>query len=463
MMDRPPPLTRQFVLFLGPMMLTNVVQSLSGTFSSIYLGQMMGVRALGAATAFFPVMLVLLSLLMGMAAGTSVLVGRAFGAGDNDRIRVIAGTSLAATFAMGLATAVPGVMFAGHIMRALATPHVIVGPATAYARVILASMPLFFLFFLPQSVLRGVGDSKTPMRMVLVSTVVGLVTTPALIRAGVGIISPAISFILGMVLGLCWVARFLIRTGNPLAPTRALAAQLRINRAVFREILHFGLPSSAQMIVMSVAELVLLGLINRFGADATAAYGAVNLLLSYIQFPAFSISITASILAAQSFGAGRFSQLQDVTRIGLVLNLVVTGGLVVLSYLIAPLLLRLFINDPNVVALAAHLLHVVAWSTLLFGMAGVFQGVMRASGTVLMPMALSIAAIAVIEVPLATWLSRTRGLDGIWFAYAATFSAMFLLQGAFYGLVWSERARALSKLPGPQASLKHAGPSAAGV
>ena len=88
---------------------------------------------------------------------------------------------------------------------------------------------------------------------------------------------------------------------------------------------------------------------------------------------------------------------------------------------------------------------------------------MRASGTVLMPMALSIAAIAVIEVPLATWLSRTRGLDGIWFAYAATFSAMFLLQGAFYGLVWSERARALSKLPGPQASLKHAGPSAAGV
>ena len=440
-------LWRRFLRFLGPMMLTSVVQSLSGTIGSIYLGQMIGVRALAAATAFFPVMLVLLSLLMGMAAGTSVLVGRAFGAADAARIRVVAGTSLAVTALMGFATALPGVVFAPWIMRGLGTPSAILVPATAYARVILGSMPLFFIYFLPQSVLRGTGDTKTPMRMVLVSTAVGLVTTPALILSGAGIVSPAISFVAGMLVSLWWVGRFLRRSGNPLAPTRALLARLRVDRSVLGEILHLGLPSSAQMIALSVAELALLGLINRFGADATAAYGAVNLLMSYVQFPAFSISITASVLAAQAFGAGRHDELPAITRTGLALNVLITGGLTVLAILLGAPLLRLFVTDPSVVRTANHLLRVVIWSTVPFGMAGVFQGVMRASGTVLVPVGLSITAIACLEVPMATWLSRTRGLDGIWFALAATFCAMFILQWLFYTLVWSDKGRSPVRKP----------------
>ena len=322
-------------------------------------------------------------------------------------------------------------------MRAGGTPAAILGPATLYARVILGAMPVMFAFFLPQSVLRGTGDTRTPLRMVLVSTVIGLLLRPILIVAGLGVAGPAAAMIVSMAASLVWVGRHLRRTGNPLAPTRALARHLSIDRAVLVEILHLGLPSSAQMVVMSAAELVLLGLINRFGSNATAAYGAVNLLMSYMQFPAFSISITASVLAAQAIGAGRADLLGAVTRVGLGLNVLVTGSLIGLAYLLATPLMALFIVDPAVVALAGHLLRVVAWSTILFGMAGVFSGVMRASGTVLAPMALSIAAIVLVEVPLAQWLSRTRGLDGIWFAYGATFTTMFLLQGGYYALAWS--------------------------
>ena len=206
------------------------------------------------------------------------------------------------------------------------------------------------------------------------------------------------------------------------------------------------------MITMSVAELVLLGLINHFGSDATAAYGAVNLLMSYMQFPAFSISITASVLAAQAIGAGQGSTLGAVTRTALTLNLLITGSLVALAYLLANPLLRLFITDSGVVALAAHLLRVVAWSNVLFGASGVFSGVMRASGTVLMPMTLQVGTILLVEIPLATWLSRTRGLDGIWFAYAATFCTMFALQGAYYTLVWSAR-RPAAAASGPEKPL----------
>ena len=93
------------------------------------------------------------------------------------------------------------------------------------------------------------------------------------------------------------------------------------------------------------------------------------------------------------------------------------------------------------VGLAQSLLHISLWSSVIFGMASVFSGVMRASGTVMAPTAISILAIAAVEVPVAWMLSRHIGTDGIWAAYPAAFIAMFVMQGAYYGLVWRRRAQ----------------------
>jgi Na+-driven multidrug efflux pump len=176
------------------------------------------------------------------------------------------------------------------------------------------------------------------------------------------------------------------------------------------------------MVVMSLAELVLLGLVNGFGSSATAAYGAVNQVMSYVQFPAMSITISVSIFGAQAIGR------------------VLTGGLVALAYLFSRAIMSFFIIDAAVLDLAQGLLHIVLWSSVLFGMATVFAGMMRASGTVLMPLLISIFAIAVIEVPAAVILSRAIGIEGVWAAYPITFTAMFFLQMSYYMLVWRRRA-----------------------
>jgi Na+-driven multidrug efflux pump len=124
----------------------------------------------------------------------------------------------------------------------------------------------------------------------------------------------------------------------------------------------------------------------------------------------------------------------------LVLNLVLTGGLVALIYLFSRSVMGFFITDAAVLDLAQRLLHIVLWSSVMFGMAGVFSGTMRASGTVFAPTALSIFAIAAIEVPSAIILSRAIGIEGIWAAYSITFCAMLFLQMGFYLLIWRKRA-----------------------
>jgi Na+-driven multidrug efflux pump len=162
-------------------------------------------------------------------------------------------------------------------------------------------------------------------------------------------------------------------------------------------------------------------------------------VVNYVQFPALSIAITASILGAQAIGAGEPQRLRAITRTGLKMNLVITGVLVVLGYLFSRHQMALFITSEPVIELAQGLLHIMLWSSLIFGFASVLGGVMRASGTVLVPTAISIFCIVAIEVPSALLLSQHLGLEGVWIAYPITFAAMLLLQGSYYQRFWRRK------------------------
>ncbi len=181
------PLWRAYVAFLMPMMLSNILQSLFGTINGIYLGQMIGVDALAAASIFFPVMFFFISFIIGLGAGSSVLIGQAWGARAVDKAKAIAGTTLALTLLGGCVIAVGGGLFARHLMVALATPANVLDAATDYARIMLITMPATFTFLLATAMMRGVGDTVTPLWALAISTLIGLVITPALIRGWFGL------------------------------------------------------------------------------------------------------------------------------------------------------------------------------------------------------------------------------------------------------------------------------------
>jgi putative MATE family efflux protein len=309
---------------------------------------------------------------------------------------------------------------------------------------VLIALPALFVFLLWTSMLRGVGDTVTPLIALGVATGVRLVLTPLLIKGWLGlppmgVRSGAVANIVSTLVTLTWLAWRLRARHHPLAPDGELLAHLKIDPGLLRLILRIGLPGGVQMIVVSLSEVAVLFLVNRFGSGATAAYGAVNQVMSYVQFPAISISITASILAAQAIGAGRIERLGPITRTGYLMNLCLTGGLITTAYLLSRPLIGLFIKSPQVTEMALTLLHIILWSTIIFGLAGVTAAVMRASGEVLIPTGISVFSIAAIQVPLAWWLSRRMGINGVWVAYPIAFTAMFAMQAAYYRLVWMRK------------------------
>lgn len=162
-------------------------------------------------------------------------------------------------------------------------------------------------------------------------------------------------------------------------------------------------------------------------------------VVNYVQFPALSIAITASILGAQAIGSGMLDRVRAILQTGLALNAAITGSLILLGYALSHWLLGLFITQESVRIQAEQLLHIMLWSLLMFGFQAVVGGIMRASGVVLVPVLISIACIALVQVPAAYALDARYGLQGVWMAFPITYAAMLVLQTAYYKLVWKHK------------------------
>lgn len=438
------PMWQILLVFLVPLMLSNILQSASQTMASIWIGRLISTQALGAISAVFPIVFLLFSFVFGVSSGASVLIGQAFGAGDHHKLKKIAGTVIGAGLYLGIIVAIVGFFGSPAILGWLRTPPDIIAQSDAYARVLFLTMPVFFVYFVYATILRGTGDSTTPFYALIVSAVLAIAVTPLFI-VGVfglpklGVVSAAVAGLIANSAAFAWLLYYLARRDHPLKFDRETLEDMRIDWGILRSVLRIGVPTGIQVMMVSLAEIAVISFVNRFGSSATAAYGAVNQVVGYVQFPAISIGISASIFGAQCIGARREDKLGSVIRSAVGLNYVIGGVIIGLCYVFAWQILGWFITDANTLKIAHQLLMITLWSYLLFGNSAVLSGVMRGSGTVLWPTINGIFAVWGVEVPAAYILMHYVGLDGVWLGYPIAYCVVLALQFGYYQLVWKKK------------------------
>jgi putative MATE family efflux protein len=438
------PMWQILLVFLVPLMLSNVLQSASQTMASIWIGRLISTQALGAISAVFPIIFLLFSFVFGVSSGSSVLIGQAFGAKDFHKVKKVAGTVTGAALYLGIIVAVVGYFGSPTILKWLATPPDILAQSDAYARVAFLTMPVFFVYFVYATILRGTGDSTTPFYALIVSSVLAIAITPLFIIGvfglpKLGVVSAAVSGLIANTAAFAWLLIYLRRKNHPLQFDRETLVDMGIDWKILGGVLRIGLPTALQVMMVSLAEIAVISFVNRFGSSATAAYGAVNQVVGYVQFPAISIGIAASIFGAQCIGARREDKLGSVIRSAVGLNYVVGGIIIAVCYLCAWFILGWFITDHATLVIAHQLLMITLWSYLLFGNSAVLSGLMRGSGSVLWPTINGIFAIWGVEVPVAWILMHRIGLDGVWIGYPAAFCVVLALQFTYYEFVWKRK------------------------
>ncbi|MCR6794001.1 Multidrug export protein MepA [Bacillus paranthracis] len=440
------PIWKSMSMFLVPLLLSNVLQSVGQLFGMVVVGRWLGVNDLAAISAFFPLFFLLVSFVIGIGSGSSILIGQAFGAKNEDRLKAIVGTTLTFTFIIGVVLAIVGSIFVMDIMRLMGTPENIIEISVHYARILFISMPILFLYFAYTTFMRGTGDSKTPFYFLIVSTALNMILLPVLIFGWLGapkldVYGAAYASVISTVITFIVMLVYLKKKNHPLQLDSTVRKYLRMDWGLLKLLLRLGIPASINMILVSLSEIAVIAFVNRYGSDATAAYGVVNQVASYVQMPAVSLGITVSIFAAQSIGANQFDRLQKVVKAGIIMNYVIGGVLISLIYLFSRDILSLFLTSQTTIEIAHSLVMITLWSYLIFGHAQIISATMRASGTVLWPTVIGVVSIWLVEVPVAYYLSyhTSLGIEGIWIGYPAAFIVSLILQYAYYKLSWQKK------------------------
>ncbi|MDO9254510.1 MAG: MATE family efflux transporter [Bacteroidales bacterium] len=400
--------------FAIPMLIGNVFQQLYTVVDSIIVGRYIGKQALAAVGASFPLIFMLISFVVGVAMGTTIIVSQYFGARDMKMVKRSIETMYIFLFFASILVTILGITLSGPIFRLIKLPEDVMPQAITYFNVYLTGTIFFFGFNGISSVLRGLGDSKTPLYFLIFSTVMNAILVwlfVAVFKWGVAgsawatVIAQAGAFFSGII--------YLNRT-HEIVKLNSL--RLVFDKAIFRKSLMIGLPTGLQQTFVSMGMLAVTRIVNGFGTDVIAAYSVAMRLDSLAGMPAMNFGAALSTFVGQNLGANKPERVKQ----GFKATLMMSGALALLTSLLVIVfrqqLMHLFTDDSAVIAIGAEYLVIVSSFYVFFSAMFVIGGVMRGAGDTLIPMFITLFSLWVIRIPAAWILSRYFGVDGIWWS-----------------------------------------------
>jgi putative MATE family efflux protein len=432
------PIARTLLMFALPVLGSNVLQSLNGSINAVWVGRFLGESALTATSNANLVLFLLLGTVFGIGMAATILVAQSVGARDLLQARRIVGTSATFFFGVSAVFAICGWIWVDAILDLLGTPPDALPLAHAYLRIIFVAVPAMNLLTFVMTILRGAGDSRTPFFFMALAVILDMVLNPLLIRGigpfpALGIAGSATSTLIGQTISVMAIIVLLYLRKHPLRLAGADLGLLRPAPRLLRIIVLKGVPMGLQMIVVSAAALVLMGLVNAYGSRVAAAYGIAAQLWTYIQMPALAIGAAVSSMAAQNVGARRWDRIGRITGAGVGFNLLLTGVLVTLLFLFDRPVLGLFlIGDSGAIDIAVHINNVASWSFVLFGVTIVLFATVRATGAVMPPLIILVVSVLLIRTGFAYALRGALGQEALWWSFPAGSIASLLLAIAYY-------------------------------
>src|SRR5437764_6608756 len=432
------PIAKTLLAFALPTLASSILQSLNGTVNAIWVGRLLGEGALAATSNANMVMFLLTAFVFGFGMASTILVGQAWGRKDVDGARRVFGTASGGFAVVTVLIASAGYFLAPAILHLLGTPGDAAPLALAYLRVIFLAIPALLLLTLLMMALRGAGDSLTPLWFMLVAVVLDSGLNPFFIRGWgpfprMGIAGSAMSTLVGNYVSLIGLFIYVYAKDLPLRLRGRELRYLIPSPAILKTLLIKGLPMGIQMIVISMSALALVGMVNREGVDTTAAFGVAMQLWTYIQMPAMALGAAVSAMDSQNIGPDKWDRVGQITRVGILQSLLITGGLIVVLTLADRTVLALFMGpDSPALPIARHIHVLASWNFLLFGVMMVLFATVRANDAVWAP--LIILPVGLVPVRfgyiLATygWL----GADAIWTSFPVTSAINLMLASAYY-------------------------------
>ncbi|HBF9827645.1 TPA: MATE family efflux transporter [Clostridioides difficile] len=403
---------KSIFFFAMPMLIGSLFQQLYNTADSIIVGRFIGKEAMAAVSGANPIMFLLVAALMGVSLGFSILVSQFYGSGDLKKVKATIDTTYILLFIGSILISILGIVFGGPMLKLMNTPESVFAQSKLYLTIIFSGILFSAGYNSVSAILRGLGDSLTPLYFLIIATILNIVldlTFIVVLRMGVEgvalatIMAQAVSFIISII--------YLNKKHEVL---KFKIKGIVYDNKIFKDGLRLGLPSGVQQMLFSIGNMALQFLVNSYGTSAMAAFGAGLRIENFISLPIMNLGSAVSTFVAQNIGAGENERVKKGILESIKMTLVLAVTVIALILLFRENLIALFNTDKDVIKIGSSYLFIIGPFFLFIGTSFVLSSAMKGAGDSMFALISSIVSLWLGRLPASYMLSKFFGTDGIW-------------------------------------------------
>ena len=420
---------KRMVSFAVPVFLGNLCQQLYNTVDSVIVGKFVGKQALAAVASSGNLIFMMTGFFMGLFIGAGIVIAQYFGARNYEKVRSAVHTDIAFALCCGVLLTLLGVFFTPTILTWMRTPADVLSTSILYFRLYFLGSLATILYNAGMGILQAVGDSRSPLYYLVISSVVNVALDLLFVGAmDMGVAGAAVATVISQVVSavLC-----IIKLTRSDGPYRLEIKRIGFDLPLLKKITSQGVPSGVQNSIIAIANVVVQSNINTFGSDAMAGCGSYSKVEGFVFLPITAFAMALTTFIGQNLGAGQFDRAKQGARIGILCSMAMAELIGVALFFLAPYAMRLFSDDPAVVAIGVRQSHIEALFFCFLAFAHGVSAVLRGAGRAQVPMYTMLGCWCILRVSYITLALKVwPDIATIFWAYPITWSVscvVFLL------------------------------------
>lgn len=427
---------KQLIVFSGPIMLTNLLQTSYQIVDSLWVGNLLGGNALGAVAISSTIIFTALAFVLGINNASLTILSQQKGRKDDTGLKRYINAFVVILTIMALTLGSLGFIFSEQLLNLLGTPEEMMEGARAYLQINFLGILFLFGYNFIGTVLRAMGDSRTPLRFVLIAVIMNVMVTPLFIAGfNLGIVGAAFATIVSQ--GTAFLYGLLYVLFKKLVPF------MRPKLPAWSEvklILNLGIPAGLQMSVISAGSAAILSVVTNFGPAVVAGFSATQRLDSLIMLPASALGTAVNSMAGQNIGIKNWSRVKEITKYAVMYNFALMATIGLFAVLFAEYGVRLFIQEEEAVQFGTQYLRIVALCFPFLGINFILNGIVRAAGAMYQVLILNIISFWLLRFPLTSLFSNLFGDIGIAIGMGSSFIISSIFAYGYYRFgKWREK------------------------
>ncbi|MCR5213519.1 MAG: MATE family efflux transporter [Eubacterium sp.] len=404
---------RHLILFSIPALIGNIFQQVYNLADSIIVGKFCGANALAAVGATFSITFFFFALCNGISSGGGIIVSQFYGAHEEGNVkRAIVNTGFIMLI-VPLIFGTTGFITAPYILRLLSTPDEIMADSTMYIRFMCVGLLFTSIYNFISNVLRALGDSKTPLYFLILSTIINVIFDVIFVYSfEMGIQGAALATIIAQFISALTSGIYAYVT-NPVFKIEK--KYFVISSKILKKIIKLGVPMSLQFAMIAVSSMAVQRIVNSYGTTVVAAFTATNRIEQFIHMPYTTLGASLSTYCGQNYGAKKYDRVLTGYKKGLVIMSGITIFMLLVMQLFGGTITSLFVSDPEVIALGKTGLQITSLFYFLLGLIYVVRGVLTGTGDAFFALFNGIVeVIGRFTIPIFMTSYLGMGARGIW-------------------------------------------------